>query len=125
MVEHLKLVRRDFIFYDEFRYVFVGVRRTAKSFLRKYGINDNVYFYNYKIEVDFVVPEQSLAVQVCYKLGDESSETYRRETTALVRHAKRLPYHDLYIVTYNEEREIEIDGLIIKVVPAWKWMLAN
>ena len=89
--------------------------------MRKYGIDGNVFFYNYNIEVDFVVPEKSMAVQVCYLLGDDKSETYRRESTALVRFAQRFRYSDLYIITYNEEYEIEENGYCIKVVPAWKW----
>lgn len=95
----------------------------AVSLLRKYGIDGHVYFYNYNIEVDFVVPEKSLAVQVCYQLGSEDSETFRRETTALERLAKRLPYTDLVIITYNDEREIELNGLYIRVIPVWKWLL--
>ena len=93
----------------------------AISLMRKYGIDGNVFFYNYNIEVDFVVPEKSMAVQVCYLLGDDKSETYRRESTALVRFAQRFRYSDLYIITYNEEYEIEENGYCIKVVPAWKW----
>ena len=95
----------------------------ALHLLRKYGIDSNVFFYNYNIEVDFVVPEESLAVQVCYQLGDETSETYRRETVALERLAKRLHYNDLVIVTYNEEREIVQNGYNIRVVPISKWLL--
>ena len=97
----------------------------ALSLIRWYGLDGNVFFYNYNIEVDFVVPEKSLAVQVCYILGDEGSETYRRETTALVRLAQRYSYTDLYIVTYNEEYEIELNGLCIKVVPICKWLLSK
>ena len=97
----------------------------ALALLRKYGIDDKVYFYNYNIEVDFVVPENELAIQACYILGDETGETYRRETGALVKLSKRLPYHDLVIVTYNEEREIEVDGKCISVVPAWKWLIGG
>lgn len=95
----------------------------ALHLLRKYGIDSNVFFYNYNIEVDFVVPEESLAVQVCYQLGDETSETYRRETVALERLAKRLQYNDLVVVTYNEEREIVQNGYNIRVVPISKWLL--
>lgn len=97
----------------------------ALSLIRWYGLDGNVFFYNYNIEVDFVVPEKSLAVQVCYILGDDGSETYRRETTALVRLAQRYSYTDLYIVTYNEEYEIELNGLCIKVVPICKWLLSK
>ena len=94
----------------------------AVALFRKFGLEDNVYFYNYNVEVDFVVPDKSMAIQVCYDLGNDTSETYLRETKALVNIAKRLQYTDLYIITYNEEREIVTDGMYINVVPAHKWL---
>ena len=95
----------------------------AVTMLRKFGMDDNVFFYHYNVKVDFVVPEKELAVQACYELGDEGGDTFHRETKALVKLAKRLPYRDLVIVTYNEEREITVDGIYIRVMPLWKWLL--
>ena len=95
----------------------------AVTLLRKYGIDHNVFFYNYNVEVDFVVPESKLAMQVCYTLGDEQSDTYKRETTALLKLAKRFPYDDLKIITYSEEGEIAAGDKTIQVMPVWKWML--
>ena len=37
----------------------------AINLLRKYGRNDAVYFYNQGIEVDFYVPDDGTAIQVC------------------------------------------------------------
>jgi predicted AAA+ superfamily ATPase len=93
-----------------------------QNFKFRFGLEDNVYFYNYNVEVDFVVPDKSMAIQVCYDLGNDASETYLREIKALVNIAKRLQYTDLYIITYNEEREIVTDGMYINVVPAHKWL---
>lgn len=98
----------------------------ALSLFRKYGIAENmVYFYNHNIEVDFVVPEEGLAIQVCYSLGGEKEETFIRETTALQKLAKRFnSYLNLVIVTYvDENRVLDLDGLKIKVVNVGKWML--
>ena len=95
----------------------------AVTMLRKYGMDENVFFYHHNVEVDFLVPEKELAVQACYELGDEAGETFQRETKALVKLVKRLPYRDLVIVTYNEEREITVDGVYIRVMPLWKWLL--
>ncbi len=39
---------------------------------------DNVFFYNKNIEVDFVVPDDGLAIQVAYSLADPTTE--KRET---------------------------------------------
>ncbi len=95
----------------------------ALTLMRRYGIDDRVYFYNYNVEVDFVIPEKEMAIQVCYTLGDEGSDTFNRETTSLVTQAKRFPYKKLLIVTYNEEKTIYVNDTEIEVVPLWKWML--
>lgn len=95
----------------------------ALTLMRRYGIDDRVYFYNYNVEVDFVIPEKEMAIQVCYTLGDEGSDTFNRETKSLVTLAKRFPYNKLLIVTYNEENTIYVNDTEIEVVPLWKWML--
>ena len=95
----------------------------ALTLMRWYGIDDRVYFYNYNVEVDFVIPEKEMAIQVCYTLGDEGSDTFNRETKSLVTLAKRFPYKKLLIVTYDEENTIYVNDTEIEVVPLWKWML--
>lgn len=95
----------------------------ALTLMRRYGIDDRVYFYNYNVEVDFVIPEKEMAIQVCHTLGDEGSDTFNRETKSLVTLAKRFPYKKLLIVTYNEENTIYVNDTEIEVVPLWKWML--
>ena len=95
----------------------------ALTLMRRYGIDDRVYFYNYNVEVDFVIPEKEMAIQVCYTLGDEGSDTFNRETKSLVTLAKRFPYKKLLIVTYDEENTIYVHDTEIEVVPPWKWML--
>ena len=95
----------------------------ALTLMRRYGIDDRVYFYNYNVEVDFVIPEKEVAIQVCHTLGDEGSDTFNRETKSLVTLAKRFPYKKLLIVTYNEENTIYVNDTEIEVVPLWKWML--
>ena len=95
----------------------------AVELKRYYG--DDFYFYNGNVEVDFVIPERELAIQVSYSLGDEMSETYERETQALIKLSKRLPYNNLLILTYDEEKTFSINGKEIEVKPVWKWMLQN
>jgi len=36
-----------------------------------------------------------------------------------------LPCDNLLIITYEEEKTLEINGKIIKIVPVWKWLLEN
>lgn len=96
----------------------------AVALLRKYGLNDSVFFYNYNVEVDFVVPEKALAVQVCYTLGEDGSETFMRETQALIKLNKRLSFDNLLVLTYNDDfRQIEVGNECITIMPVWKWMM--
>lgn len=94
----------------------------AVTLFRKYGREDAVFFYNHGIELDFYVPEAKLAVQVCYSLSD--SDTFKRETTSLLKATSVLESETLLIVTRDEEKTIEISGNVIHVVPIWKWLLS-
>ena len=96
----------------------------ASTLMRLYGREDAVFFYNDKIEVDFYLPEQETAIQVCYNLNNADG-TFDREVQALVKLAKVLPCGRLMIITFDEERTIEAGGKTIEVVPVWKWLLNN
>ncbi len=94
----------------------------ATNLLRKYGRTDSVFFYNKDIEVDFYIPEQSLAIQVSYSL-DNSSNTLDREINALLKIANVLYTSRLIIITRDTEKQLIIDGKTIEVIPVWKWLL--
>lgn len=82
---------------------------------------DNVFFYNKNIEVDFVVPDDGLAIQVAYSLADPTTE--KRETDDLMKFNAIMPMRQLIIITKDEEMVIEKDGTVINVLPVWKWLL--
>ncbi len=82
---------------------------------------DNVFFYNKNIEVDFVVPDDGLAIQVAYSLADPTTE--KRETDALMKFNAIMPMRQLIIITKDEEMVIGKDGTVINVLPVWKWLL--
>ena len=92
----------------------------AITLLRKYGRNDAVYFYNKGIEVDFYVPEEQLAIQVCYSIND--AETRKRETKALIQFAKHIELKQMLIITRDEEDIISENGVSIEIIPVWKWV---
>ena len=92
----------------------------AITLRRKYG--DGSYFWNSKnAEVDFVVPEEELAVQVSYSMAD--ADTFKRETDGLITLLSVQPVSKMMVVTMEEENTVEIDGLHIEIVPLWKWLL--
>ena len=86
---------------------------------KKYG--SALYYYNKNVEVDFFVPEEGLGVQVSYSIDDD--DTKKREVKALTALNKYLPLKTAVLVTKNSEDTIVEDGLEIKVVPVWKWIL--
>jgi len=94
----------------------------AVNLLRKYGRNDAVYFYNQSIEVDFYIPDDYTAIQVCYNL-DNSDGTFDREVKALLKITDILECNKLLIITRDAERTLEINGKTIEVIPVWKWLL--
>ncbi len=92
----------------------------AVTLRRMYG--EDCYFFNSpKTEVDFYVPDESLAIQVSYSIADE--ETRKREVGGLAAISKVLSVKNLMIVTKDEEDEIEYDNKVISVIPLWKWLV--
>lgn len=95
----------------------------AVTLLRRYGIDQNVFFYNHNIEIDFFVPEVGLAIQVSYDIS-KLTETFDRETKAFVNLSKFLDVRKCLIITYSNEDHIVIEGIKIDIVPYWKWALS-
>lgn len=96
----------------------------ALQLFRMYGHdtdNEQVFFYNENYEVDFYIPEDELAIQVCYSLHDK--ETLDREVAALTKLPKRLACYRRIILTFDEETSFTDQHGLIEVLPCWKWML--
>ena len=92
----------------------------AITLRRKYG--DGSYFWNSKnAEVDFVVPEEKMAVQVSYSMAD--TDTFKRETDALIKLDSVQSISKMIVVTMEEECFVEKDGYHIELVPLWNWLL--
>ena len=94
----------------------------AIELLRRYGLEEQVFFYNKNVEVDFYIPDAATAIQVSYN-PQKSDETWERESTALIKLSKVLDCKRLIILTYELEENIELKGLNIEVIPVWKWLL--
>lgn len=94
----------------------------AMELLRRYGLEEQVFFYYKNVEVDFYIPDAATAIQVSYT-PKKSDETWERESTALIKLSKVLDCKRLIILTYELEENIELKGLNIEVIPVWKWLL--
>lgn len=94
----------------------------AINLLRKYGRDDAVFFYNKNVEVDFYIPDEEIAIQVCYNLNSEN-DTYEREINALLKLKNILPCKRMIVITKDEERIIKLNGITIEVIPIYQWLL--
>ncbi|MPW14782.1 AAA family ATPase [Lactobacillus helveticus] len=74
-----------------------------------------------KIDIDFYLPDKKTAIQVAFNIDDHA---YEREVGNLVRLAKRDENVERFIiVTSEEEKELEVDGVKIEVIPLYKFLL--
>ena len=75
------------------------------------------------IDADFYIEETGEVIQVAYSGSNISSD---RETRALAEAAKALKEAKRFIIiTYEEEKELTVDGVQIEVIPIWKWLIRN
>jgi len=92
----------------------------AIHLFRKY--ENNVYYFQRNYEIDFFIPDESYAIQVAYTIEDE--DTRLREIDGLKKFHAFHPLKRMVIVTYDEEKKIELENNgSIEVIPAWKWLL--
>jgi hypothetical protein len=87
--------------------------------------NKEIYYFQENSECDFIIKEKTKiteTIQVCYELNNENKE---RELKGLTEAMKKFNLKQGKILTLNQEEEINIDNLKIKVLPVWKWLLIN
>lgn len=96
--------------------------------LVKRGIKPNSELFYYKTrnnhEIDFVVKRGTEIVeliQVCYEAIN--SDVEQREIKSLVEASGELKAKRLTILTWDERREVEPDGINIRFQPLWEWLL--
>ena len=97
--------------------VFLHLRRNCKP-------TEKIFYYQGTKECDFVFQQnESITelIQVTWSMVDE--ETRQREIDGLLEASQISGCENLFVITYEEENEILANGLIIKVLPAWKWLL--
>ena len=96
--------------------VFLELKRRSKE----------IYYWKSKKgkEVDFLIKKGlniEEAIQVSYNLNDK--KTLDREIESLLIAKDEFKIEHLSIITEDEEMEKEIEGVKIKIIPLWKWLL--
>lgn len=95
----------------------------AIELIRRYGL-ENVYYFEKNVEIDFYVPDLSLAIQVCWNMLDVP-ETKEREIKAFEKLHHFIPDAKCIVITNSEKASLETDGIQIDVIPAWEWLLQS
>jgi predicted AAA+ superfamily ATPase len=73
-------------------------------------------------ECDFVVSkgDKTDVIQVTYQMEAGNRE---RELKGIIEAAQHTHSKEGYILTFDEEAEDIVDGISIKIIPTWKWLL--
>ena len=84
----------------------------------------NVYYLKgQNLDADFFVEETGAVIQVAYSTVNISND---RETKTLVESVKTVKEAKRFIIiTWEEEKELTVDGVKIEVIPVWKWLIVN
>ena len=93
----------------------------AIELIRRYGV-ENVYFFENNVEIDFYVPVENLAIQVSMQVLDDI-DTRERETRSFVKLYNFIHGSKCLLITNSEEATLDCEGIVIDVVPVWKWLL--
>jgi hypothetical protein len=91
--------------------------------LKRRGMD--VYYYSGENECDFLLkdgPKISGAIQVCHILSKDNKE---REIGGLIEVMEKFNLREGLILTTDQEEEINLKSGKIKVMPAWKWLIAR
>lgn len=93
-------------------FVFITLRRSHK----------NIYYFRENGECDFLIKEDSriiVAIQVAYELNEDNK---KREIEGLLEAMRKFELREGFILTYNQEDEIDIEDKRIIIKPVWKWI---
>lgn len=100
-----------------------------RELYRRYGniYTQNIYYAaDASSACDFVVYAEGgmpLPVQVCWSLTDPT--TRQRELRGLIKACHYCQVKEGWIITGDEDEELDLEGVHVVVKAAWKWMLSE
>lgn len=86
---------------------------------------DKIYYLKSRnVDVDFFVEKTGEVIQAAFSVSDVS---YNRETKALMQAAAAAvkKAKKIFIITYDEKKELNVNGIKITVMPIWEWLIEN
>jgi len=99
--------------------------KIAIEFKRRSSEENFEFFYwsNYVNECDFIIKKGKKITslfQVCYELTETNQQ---REFSGLVEAARHFDLKEGVVLTMSQEDTQTVNGINIKIIPAWKWLL--
>jgi len=95
--------------------VYLHLRRSQKS----------IYYYSELFECDFIVlneDEAASVIQVCYNLEEAN---YVKKLKGLEAAMLDMNLSEGIIVTFDQEKTIELKGGSVRAIPVWKYLLGG
>lgn len=92
-------------------------------FLELKRMNQDIYYYSGKNECDFVIKDNNRitqVLQICHTMNEGNRE---REISGLIEGAVKFNLKEGLILTYEQEEEITVDNIKIRIKPVVKWVL--
>ncbi|MFP4458886.1 MAG: ATP-binding protein [Candidatus Zixiibacteriota bacterium] len=92
-------------------------------FLNLRQFHSEIFFHKDQHECDFLVKqgnEISKAFQVCWDINDQNR---KREIAGIQEAMQNYNLEKGYIITYEQEDKVKINGKNVFLIPAWKWLL--
>ncbi len=84
---------------------------------------EKVFYYKEKRECDFLIirnTKPEIAIQVCWELNQQN---IKRELEALIEIKENLSTKENFVLTYDQDDEIEYRSQKFILIPVWKWLL--
>ena len=84
----------------------------------------DVHYFSNQRECDFIAKREGKVelFQVTLSLTEENHE---REVKGVVEAAKFLEVKEAILITLDEEGEFEENGIYVRIVPAWRWLVGR
>ncbi len=92
----------------------------ALALLRR-SSDHQVFYWRRRHAVDFWLPDEGLAVQTAPSLADPRQ--VREKVQGFAHLAGEMPVKRCVLLTMDDEKPLETNGLAINVIPLWKWLL--
>lgn len=85
--------------------------------------NKKIFYNRDNYECDFIIQEKDKIVQAIQVTETLNSENEKREIEGITEAMEKFKLKEGFIITLEEEREINIENKKIYVLPVWKWFL--